>query len=330
MDNKSIIRYIEGKATEDEQLLVLDWIESSDENRRAFNKVKNLWALANLPKTKAAADDVRRFSHSLRMRKRRQLLLWSGIAASILIVSVFFFSNRIDSLYSKLAYINSQEFPVFEFKTNKGIKGMVTLPDGSKVWLNSDSYIKCPSKFEGGTRKVEFSGEGYFEVVKNAKVPMVINLGNNLSLHVKGTTFNLSSYKNDGNVTALLLSGAITFVRHHTFSDKEISIKPNEKIVLNKVDEKDIVLDAPKDTFKDLAWKDGWLVFDEAPMQEVLKKLERWHGVTFNINDPAILSQKFTGRFKEESISQILEMMNKISLLDYDIKGSVITLKHYQ
>jgi ferric-dicitrate binding protein FerR (iron transport regulator) len=66
------------------------------------------------------------------------------------------------------------------------------------------------------------------------------------------------------------------------------------------------------------------------PMREVLKKLERWHGVTFTVKNPEILNQKFTGRFKEESISQILELMNRISLVRYEVKDTKITLMSYK
>jgi Fe2+-dicitrate sensor, membrane component len=328
MDKKIIIRYISGKANDVERKEVLDWIESDEENRKTFNRLKNLWVISNLPQGKASVEDVRSFSQKLRKRKIKQYVAWGGVAASILVVAVLFITNQFRYYQSQVAMLRVQELPQFEFKTNRGIKGMVTLPDGSKVWLNSDSYIKCPSKFEGRTRVVEFSGEGYFEVVKNAKVPMVINLGNSISVKVKGTTFNLSSYKDDKDISALLLTGAITIVRHDRLFDREFHVKPNEKVFIQK-ESNSIDLTEPKETFSTLGWKDGWLVFDETPMQDVIKKLERWHGVSFIVNDPAILNQRFTGRFKEESISQILEMMNQISLVRYEIKDSVVTLKKY-
>lgn len=329
MDEKIIIRYLEGKAAEGEREEVLAWIWSNDENQKAFNRLKNIWVLSNLPKTRASAEEVNDFSKRIRRTKMKRSIYWGSIAASILLIVAILIGNEMSSYKSQIAFLSNQGMAQLEYKTNKGIKGMVTLPDGSKVWLNSDSYIKCPAKFEGKTRKVEFSGEGYFEVVKNAKIPMVINLGNGISVRVKGTTFNLSSYSNDKDISALLLSGIITVVRHQPLFDKEMVVKPNEKITIEKQNS-NVELLAPKETFSTLGWKEGWLVFDEIPMREVLKKLERWHGVTFTVKDPEILNQNFTGRFKEESISQILEMMNRISLVRYEVKDTKITLMSYK
>ena len=78
-----------------------------------------------------------------------------------------------------------------------------------------------------------------------------------------------------------------------------------------------------------LGWKDGWLIFDETPIAEVLKKLERWHGMTFEVKDPEILDQKFTARFHEESISQILEIMHNVALLRFEIKDKPAVLYKY-
>jgi len=110
--------------------------------------------------------------------------------------------------------------------------------------------------------------------------------------------------------------------------NKEIEVKPNEMVLVQKSD-RTVDLTTPKTTFSTLAWKDGWLVFDETPMKEVIKKLERWHGVRIIVKDSDLLDKQFTGKFKEESISQILEMMNKVSLVRYELKDSIVTLSRY-
>lgn len=311
-----------------ERKMVLGWINESDENRKIFINVKNLWVLANLPEQKSSDEDAACFAKSLQRRGRYRKFLWSGIAASILVVAGFFIYSLIGSYRSQIYFLENQGVAMLEYKTNKGIKGEVILPDGSKVRLNSDSYIRCPSKFGATSRNVMFSGEGYFEVVKNPKVPMVISLGEGISIKVTGTTFNLSSYKNDKDISALLLTGKITILRKEKNRVQEFNVKPNELASVQKgCGIVGVVL--PKETFPTLAWKDGWLVFDETPMSEVIKKLERWHGVTFIVKDPELLNKRFTGKFKEESISQILEMMERVSLAKYVLKDSVVTLSNF-
>lgn len=311
-----------------ERKMVLGWINESDENRKIFINVKNLWVLANLPEQKSSDEDAACFAKSLQRRGRYRKFLWSGIAASILVVAGFFIYSLIGNYRSQIHFLENQGVAMLEYKTNKGIKGEVILPDGSKVRLNSDSYIRCPSKFGATSRNVMFSGEGYFEVVKNPKVPMVISLGEGISIKVTGTTFNLSSYKNDKDISALLLTGKITILRKEKNRVQEFNVKPNELASVQKgCGIVGVVL--PKETFPTLAWKDGWLVFDETPMSEVIKKLERWHGVTFIVKDPELLNKRFTGKFKEESISQILEMMERVSLAKYVLKDSVVTLSNF-
>ena len=229
----------------------------------------------------------------------------------------------------EIHFLENQQLAQLEYHTNKGVKGRVTLPDGSIVWLNSDSELKCPAQFSGDSREINFSGEGYFDVVKNPEKPMIVKLENGIQVIVKGTKFNLTSYKNDDNVTALLLSGNITVLRTKHSKQEEIKVKPNERIWIEKKERQKVNLTVPAETLPILGWKDGWLIFDETPIAEVLKKLERWHGMTFEVKDPEILDQKFTARFHEESISQILEIMHNVALLRFEIKDKTAVLYKY-
>ena len=329
MNEKDIIKYITGKASEEERRDILNWINESDDNRKTFNRLKNLWVLGNLPHTKASDRDVKKFSARLRRKTViKQLSRWSIAASVVILLSVITY-NKLNYYHSQIDFLQEQQIAELEYTTNKGVKGKVTLPDGTVVSLNSDSYLKCPGRFSGDTRELEFSGEGFFEVVKNPDKPMVIRLDNNINVIVKGTKFNLSSYKNDQSVSALLISGEITIVKNSdTHKNHEIQVKPNEKIFIAKNDKK-VNLIEPKEFMPTIGWKEGWLVFDETPMSEVLKKLERWHGIQFIVEDQKILNQKFTARFKEESISQILEMMNSIALLRYELHDTTAVLKNY-
>lgn len=329
MKEELLIQYIAGQASRAEKEKVLEWIEESPENRKKFNRLKNTWVMCHLPQQKADEKDILLYGRSLRPRKQNRRLLVYGIAASLILLISFNVYQKINNYKSEIHFLQNQEFAKLEYHTNKGVKGRITLPDGSTVWLNSDSDLKCPGKFTGEQREVWFSGEAYFDVVKNPEKPMLIRLDKNISVVVRGTKFNLTSYKNDKNVSALLLSGQITVLKKNNEREEEIRIKPNERISIEKENKQTVHVSTPAETFPILGWKDGWLIFDETPMPEVLKKLERWHGINFVVEDPEILNQKFTARFHEESISQILEMMNHVSLLNYDLKDKTAILHKY-
>lgn len=328
MNEKNILKYISGNASDEERLSVLDWIEQSEDNRAIFSKIKNAWVMSRLPQTPPSETEIKRFSARLRRRQILKHTLQWGVAAGIAIILSVTAYQKVNYYESQIDFLKGQDIAELEYSTNKGIKGKITLPDGSIVWLNSASRLKCPSRFSGDFRTLEFSGEGFFDVVHNPEKPMTIHLDNDITVMVKGTRFNLSSYKNDKDVSALLLSGEITIVKNNKNRKEEIFIKPNEKIFIAKSNKLVNTIE-PKEFLSTIGWKEGWLIFNDTPMEEVLKKLERWHGVQFVIEDANILNQKFTARFKEESISQILELMNQISLLSYELNDTTVTLKKY-
>lgn len=329
MDDKLLIRYLSGQATEEERDQVLNWVEADPDNRSKFNRLKNAWVMSCLPQRPAPNEEVRQYGQRLRRKQQTRRLLSYGIAASLVLLLSIGGINKLKEYKQEIDFLQNQTTAQLEYHTNKGVKGHITLPDGSTVWLNSDSELKCPALFTGNEREISFSGEGFFEVVKNPDKPMVVRLDNNIQVVVKGTKFNLASYKNDDHISALLLSGNITVVRTHEEQQEEIKVKPNEHVSILKNRNQEINLTIPAETFPILSWKEGWLVFNETPVSEVLKKLERWHGIAFEVRDPEILNQKFSARFHEESITQILEMMKGVALLQYELKDKTAILYKY-
>ncbi len=327
MNEHKLIKYISGQATLTEKEEVLNWIEKNQENQEKYNRLKNLWVLSTLPQQKISAKEARQFVQTIYRKRKISPIIW--IAASVLLLVSFTAWNKINTYKSEITFLKSQKTTQLSYHTDKGVKGKITLPDGSIVWLNSDSEIKYPSIFSGDFRKITFSGEGFFNIMPNPDRPMVIQLENNLQVIVKGTTFNLSSYKNDDNISALLLSGNISLRRIHNNKQEEITIKPNQRIEIPKEEKQIAIVNTPSTTFPILGWKEGWLIFDETPINEVLKKLERWHGISFKVEDQDILKQKFTAKFHEESISQILDMMTNIALLRYKIQNNTVVLYKY-
>lgn len=329
MNEELLLKYITGQATEGEKITILNWLEEHPDNRLKFNRLKNTWIISKLPETKAPEASVLQYSRKIRHRKQNRRILGYGIAASLILLLSFQVFYQFNDYRQEIHFLENQQLAQLEYHTNKGVKGRVTLPDGSIVWLNSDSELKCPAQFSGDSREINFSGEGYFDVVKNPEKPMVVKLENGIQVIVKGTKFNLTSYKNDDNVSALLLSGNITVLRTKHSKQEEIKVKPNERIWIEKKERQKVNLTVPAETLPILGWKDGWLIFDETPIAEILKKLERWHGMTFEVKDPEILDQKFTARFHEESISQILEIMHNVALLRFEIKDKTAVLYKY-
>ncbi len=337
--DKIIIKYLSGTASEQEKELLLRWLEESDKNAKFFADLKHVWTLSKM-KTEPFSDkkneplsdkEVANFMKKIRREKRKQYLpsWWiAAAAAAIILVSSLFIGmqRKIESYKEDISYMLTQAGPHYEYSTPYGVKGKVYLPDGSVVWLNSGSKISFPGKFIGKTRELDFSGEGYFDVIPDTQKPMNVKLRSGLTIKVVGTKFNLSSYDNDKEVSLLLLSGKVNI--NNADGKKIYSVQPNEKVIINLIDNK-LSSNIPQEITSTIGWKNGWLIFDEAPLEDVFKKLERWYGQKIIVEDESVYSKKLTAKFHEESISQVLELMNQITLINYKIVDSTAYISKF-
>lgn len=314
IDRDLLVKFISGKATDQQKVMVLDWIELSEENSRVFAEMKNLWVLEGI-------KDIDREAYSQNFKRRFFRRVIGYAAASVLLIASVTTGLYLYNRENNIAIANQQPV-IFKYVVNTGVKGVVDLPDGSKVWLNSSSYIICPQKFSDNARELEIEGEGYFEVVPNKSWPMLIKTSKNHTVKVTGTSFNLSSYSNDDKLVVTLISGEISLINDRKKS--EIKLSPKQEIVI--IDDKGTQLLKNPNIVNKTAWKEGLLLFDNTPMTDVVKRMERWYGVNFNINDPIILDYRFTAKFRSESITQVLEILRLSSNIKYKIDSTTITL----
>lgn len=169
-----------------------------------------------------------------------------------------------------------------------GMIGSTILPDGTKVWLNSSSYLKYPNTFSGNTREVTLDGEAYFEVIGNAKKPFIVHSGNS-SVNVLGTKFNMDAYDSNGFIATTLIEGSVEF-SYKTENDisHTIKIEPNEQVHYNKKTMQPEVREAYVP--KDIAWKNGQIILKETTLSEILWILSKRFNVEFIIKIPLFIN----------------------------------------
>lgn len=265
-----------------------------------------------------------------RPAQRLNIWKWASGAAVVLLalsVAVNLYQFREREMIVEVHKVPAVSNIMSTYYTENGVKGKVVLPDSSVVWLNSGSKIIYPKDFDSDKRRVSFEGEGYFDVVKNPEWPMEVITPKGMKIEVLGTKFHIKSYDNDEEEQATLFSGRID-VSKFTGSKKVLDLKilkPRES--LKFTEQGGIVLTPVADTTKKVAWKRGELLFDQTPMPEVIKMLERWHGFEIIVEDPAVLSYKFTADFSSESIVQILELFHFTSPLDYTVENHKVYLR---
>lgn len=157
--------------------------------------------------------------------------------------------------------------------TSKGRQFRVVLPDGTKVWLNATSSLRFPTAFSGAERLVEFSGEAYFEVAKNASQPFKLKVPGKIDLEVLGTAFNVNAYTNEKNSYTTLVEGAVRiFLTGKNGSG--VVLKPGDQLQAGG-EGMEVTHNANME--KAIAWKNGLFNFDGVGLREMMRQLERWY-----------------------------------------------------
>ena len=345
MKKELLIKFIQDKTTDVENQMVLDWCEQKPSNKNHLIELKNIWISQHLDQTKASDEEfnsMMKLIHEddeisqsnnrsllkLATKSSRKYQYFAYAATVVMILSIglnlFLHTTRSSQslINSQINIVSLPDSMKQIYYTNKGVKAIVELPDGSRVWLNSDSKIEFPNQFSGDKREVNFSGEGYFEVVKNPEKPMVIQTSKDMNIEVLGTTFNLKAYDNDDYIETTLYKGEIQLRLKDKVRQKEYltQIEPQKSYVIRS---NQCYLNKPKSKIENKsAWKDGQLIFEDSPIDEVIKSLERWYGVNFSIKDKSIYKYNLTATFESESIVQILEMIKLCTRIDYQFNNN--------
>ena len=165
--------------------------------------------------------------------------------------------------------------------TPKGRQFQLVLPDGTKVWLNSASSLKFPTTFSSKDRRVQLSGEAYFEVSKAVDKPFILILANNAEVKVLGTSFNVNAYDNENKIKATLLEGSVKVTASTSSgaaNGESAILKPRQQAQLAQAGN-DIAVVSNVDVNKVVAWKNGVFNFEGVDLTEVMKQLERWYDI---------------------------------------------------
>lgn len=156
--------------------------------------------------------------------------------------------------------------------TPRGGQFRLTLPDGSRVWLNSASSLRYPTAFNGRQRVVELKGQGYFEIAPAPSQPFIVKV-NSMEVQVLGTRFDIMAYPDENAVNTTLLNGAVQVKN----AGATRLLRPGQQAVLNG--ENDHITIQNADTTKAIAWKNGLFLFDNMDLQTILREVSRWYNV---------------------------------------------------
>lgn len=194
--------------------------------------------------------------------------------------------------------------------TDKGRQWRLTLPDGTRVWLNAASSITYPLSFRGNERLVTMTGEAYFEVVHNAAQPFKVKAGDRVIEDI-GTSFNVNAYADEKLLTATLLEGSVSIRTPETpehvimsGNGKQAQINPSGKIAVR----------SDADTEDVMAWKNGMFSFNQSDIEGIMRQISRWYDLDI-LYTGTRSKETFSGMVSRSSnLSQVLKIMEQASI----------------
>lgn len=218
----------------------------------------------------------------------------------------------------QIVYAGTSEEILFNTLTNpRGSKPItLTLSDGSKVWLNSESSLRYPASFSGSVRAVDITGEAYFEVAKNTAQPFKVTVANKGVVEVLGTHFNINSYQDEQATKITLLEGSVKVSMAQASPQPMINstvIKPGQQALYNTDAQSNetIKVKSNVDIAAVMAWKNGFFNFDNADLQTVMRQLSRWYNVEVIFNGN-ISKRNFGGEMQRDlNLSEVLKLLEK-------------------
>jgi ferric-dicitrate binding protein FerR (iron transport regulator) len=200
----------------------------------------------------------------------------------------------------------------------RGGEYSLTLADGTKVWLNSESSLRYPVQFTGKTRKVELIGEGCFKVAHNKKQAFIIK-AKDTEVKVLGTTFNLSAYDDEEFIETTLVEGSVEV---STMGASEI-LKPGYQAIVKRGDKRFEIKKVNTDLYT--SWTEGVFRFKDQSLEEICHQLSRWYNVEFFFTEREYRELRFTGAVKKEkSLDFALNMISKMVDVKFAIKNDRI------
>ncbi len=315
MDKNALYRFFSNQSTLEEENQILDWLDLSSENKKIFVEERNIFdsIILNTEEQVSVKEETPFIE-----KKNRKSVIWAkellkvAAVAAVIIGVCFYYLNQQQNIL--LSSMNTVSVPA-------GQRIDFTLPDGTKVSMNSKSELQYPVMFDD-IRRVKLKGEAYFEVTHNEKSPFIVET-KNYGVEVLGTTFNVNA--DADNFTASLIEGK---VKVFNLNNKEESfiLSPNEEVALQSGKLKV----QPINNFDVFRWKDGLFCFRNTSLDKLFPQIEKYYDVKIvNLAENKFTSKELSGKIRiSEGIEHALRVLLKDTNLAYEKNDNIIHIKY--
>lgn len=313
-------KYLTGDISSEEKLTLFQQLRENPELKKEAAGIQNLSALVSMAREEYPASDMqyRSFVH---LRKKRAFFFNMRRIAGYAAIMVF----SVLSTYLLMTYMGEgrQELARYqEFSTPPGQRARVLLADGTEVWLNANSTLRYPERFNLKQREVELQGEAFFEVEKNKEKPFVVKTSK-MDIQVTETKFNVSAYEAEAYFVTSLVEGAVSVSCANDWN-RTFSLRPQQQIIVSD-SSSEVALFENTDF---LSWREGVFVFDDMLLTDIIKKLELFYDVSIVVKNTELGSFRYTGKFRQrdgvESVLRKLQIVYPFTYTKDDERNLIV------
>lgn len=317
-------RYILNRANDNEIKRLSSWINNNQEisswleqqiseSSSTIDSDLQIRMLENI-KTNIYANSKKHVIQGNQSNIRFRLNKWMRVAALFILplltaVGMYFYMSGNESSTAPLIVA-----------VERGQKANITLPDGSKVWLNSQSKLTYARDFNKKKRELQLDGEAYFEVAHNPKKPFIVK-SHDIMVEALGTSFGMKAYDEDNLISSILMVGKVRV----TTPDGETILLPNERIMYDKTSHKKNLSSVTNAT-DFTGWIHNELRFENESLDEIAKTIQRIYNVKIIFASEQLKNQHYTGTVNNNSLESVLNIITLTSPISFQINDQKVTL----
>ncbi|NMA73753.1 MAG: DUF4974 domain-containing protein [Bacteroidales bacterium] len=314
-------RYLLNQASDEEVASLYSFIQNDpDLNRWLENEIKNSSPEIDEKVKKRMLNHIQSQINEEKKTKRirsqtkqsnKYSLRWIVNVAAILLpvvlmVGVYFYSQ-------------TQEVDYLTVSAGMGEKAGLSLPDGSKISINSGSKVIYSTAYNKEERILELHGEGYFEISPNPSKPFIVQCGD-IKVKVLGTVFGINAYDDDSTISVVLNSGKVEFISPR----ESLIMQPNDRVTYNRDTQQIHTEKVNAEDYMD--WRQNRIRFENETLEHIMKVISRMHNTDIVFDDTQLAQQKFTGTINNVSVQSALKALSLTAPIRYEVRNGVITL----
>lgn len=329
MDPKLLKKFAANKCTSEEVDAVFDWVRK--DKSAGKNLLKPIWDQLEFPEAtdpEAALQRLYKIHHTININRREHgnkirffpatklppLRMLSRAAAILLIPVITLLLYT--ALFQPELYEALNAMQEYEVVSPPGSRTCLKLADGTKVWLNYDSRMIYPQRFTGKTRTIRLEGEAYFEVAPDRSKPFIVEL-QHIAVKAVGTSFNVKAYPGDPDIETTLESGKVIIQSDAGQKQEICKMEPGQHFVFSQASHQYSL--RQEDPARYVSWREGKLIFKDDRLDQVARRLSRWYNIQVKLKDPELSSLTYTATFVDETVDQILEMLEIVTPISYTV-----------